>query len=240
MSMNIRQLSFAAAAAVGLVMAAAAGATQKAERIEIRADSERAVVIVKAPDIPISAPYQTGYRLTLHIYDPAAEAMRGGPYGGTATFDAKSNLFYDGYLVMDVKPGTYVITEFSRQDLWALCFHDNSLQFTVSAGQAVYLGELDAFSHVSELQQKAVASGRTSSRGGAVHFFDDVSPPRLRQPGAGDLAQVARMMQARMPKTTVTPQAATFAPARFGTGSDLFGMSRICGGYHAGSAKPKA
>ncbi len=226
--------------AVCLALATSAAATQKAEKIAVGPGSERGVVILKAPDIPISYPYQTGYRLTLRIYDAEHEAMKGGPYGGTATFDAKSSLFYDGYLVMDVKPGTYVISEFSRQDIWALCFHDSSVQFTVAAGEAVYLGELDAVAHVRELEQKAVSSGRVISHGEPMHFFDDITPPRLRLPAGSDLAAVQRMMQARMPKTTATPEAAVYQPARFGTGSDLFGINRICGGYWTGSAKPRA
>lgn len=229
----------AAAGVSSVLVATGAAATQKAEKIAIGPGSEKGLVIIKAEDIPISPPYQTGYRLTLKIYDPEKQAMRGGPYGGTATFDAKPNLFYDGYLVMDVKPGTYVISEFSRQDYWALCFHDSSVQFNVAPGEAVYLGELDSVGHVRELQQKATASFRTSTTGAPIHFFDEVTPPMLKAVGDADLAAVGRMMRARMPKTTVTPRAVVFSPARFGTGSDLFGMTRICGGYHTGSAKPR-
>lgn len=225
--------------AVCLALATSAAATQKAEKIAVGPGSGRGLVIVKAPDIPISPPYQTGYRLTLRVYDAEHEAMKGGPFGGSATFEAKSKLFYDGYLVMDVKPGTYVISEFSRQDIWALCFHDNSVQFTVAAGEAIYLGELDAVGHVRELEQKAVLSGRTISMNHEpMHFFDDITPPMLRPVSQEDLAAATRMVQARMPKTTATLHAATFAPARFGTGSDLFGLNRVCGGYYTGSAKP--
>jgi hypothetical protein len=112
-SMGIR---LALAGALGLAVATSAAATQKAEKIAITPTSERGAVIIKAADIPISYPYQTGYRLVLRKYDAEHEAMQGGPYSGTATFDAKTSLFYDGYLAMDLKPGTYVISEFSRQD----------------------------------------------------------------------------------------------------------------------------
>jgi hypothetical protein len=115
------------------------------------------------------------------------------------------------------------------------------VQFTIAPGQVQYLGELDAVSHVRELQRKAVNSGRLiSSNSEAVHFFDEITPPMLRPVGEADLAAVRQMMRARMPKTAVEPVATQFTPARFGTGSDLFGLNRVCGGYYTGSAKPAA
>jgi hypothetical protein len=233
-------IRLALAGALSLAVATVAAATQKAEKIAIQPGSERAALIIKAVDVPISPPYQTGYRLTLSKYDAEHEAMQGGPYGGKAVFDAKTKLFYDGYLVMDVKPGTYVISDFSRQDRWALCFNENSVQFTVSPGEVLYLGELDAVGHVRELERKAVSSGRLIYTSSPIHFFDDVTPPMLKPVSEDDLAAVRRMMQARMPRTTVEPKAAAFRPARFGTGRNLLGMSRICGGYYTGSAQPRS
>lgn len=233
-------IRLAVACAASLAIPAGVAATQKAEKIAIAPGSERAAVIIKAVDVPISPPYRTGYRLTLKKYDAEHEAMQGGPFGGSETFDAKAKLFYDGYLVMDLKPGTYVIADFSRQDSWALCFHENSVQFTVSPGEVLYLGEFDAVGHVRELQRKAVSSGRLISTGNEpIHFFDEITPPMLKPVSPDDLAAVARMMHVRMPKTSAEPKAAAFKPARFGTGSDLFGMNRICGGYYTGSADPQ-
>jgi hypothetical protein len=87
----------------------------------------------------------------------------------------------------------------------------------------------------------AIASGRLSLRQGSLaHFFDGVTPPRLTPGSEADLPQVLAVMRATMPKTTAVPTLATFEPARFGTGRDLFGTQRICGGYYTGKAKPKA
>ena len=130
--------------------------------------------------------------------------------------------------------------DLSRQDYWALCFNDNSLQFTVRPGEIVYLGEIDARSHVAELERMAVMSGRTSTRSQVVHFFDGVSPPAFKPVDEAGLEAVTAMVRTRMSRTTVTPRAAEFAPARFGTGRDLFGTSRLCGGYYAGRARPEA
>ena len=45
------------------------------------------------------------------------------------------------------------------------------------------------------------------------------------------------MVKAGLPKSISAPKAAQSAPARFGTGNDLFGIQRICGGYYTKNAK---
>jgi hypothetical protein len=76
-----------------------------------------------------------------------------------------------------------------------------------------------------------------SSAGCASFRAHTVTPPTLAPIDEAQLAAVAAMVKTRMPKTTAAPRAVQFAPARFGTGHDLFGMRRICGGYYQGKAK---
>jgi len=228
-------------AALLAISSSTALAEQKAEKIAITPESPMAAIVIKAPDLPKPmGSYISSYKIGIKKYDAANNALQGGPYAGSLLLSARPSLFSQGYLVSDLKPGTYVVTDLSRQDLWALCFHDNSLQFTVKPGEVLYLGDFDAAFHVAELQGKAMASGKISLRQGSLaHFFDDVTPPKFSPGTADDLAVVAAMMRSAMPKTTVAPQLARFEPARFGTGRDLFGLSRICGGYWTGKAKPK-
>lgn len=217
---------------------AAPVAARNPDRIAITPESANAAIILKAELLPIPPTYRTSYRIGLQGYDPAAQRMMGGPFGGQATFAATRNSFVDGYLVLEVRPGTYAFRDLSRQDFWALCFHDGSLRFTVRPGEVVYLGEMNVRRHVSELERMAVLSGRTTARSGQpVHFFEGVSPPDFAPVDEADLAAAAAMVRTRMPRTTVAPRRAEFAPARFGTGSDLFGLQRICGGYHQGRAR---
>jgi hypothetical protein len=214
-------------------------AGQKAEKIAITAAAPKAALIIKAEDIPISYPYQTGFRLGLQIYDPDLQTMKGGPFGGSATFEGKTKLFYGGYLVMDVKPGTYVFRDLSRQDRWALCFHNSSLQFTVQPGEVIFLGEFNSGQHVRELEEMAIMTGRVvSTNSEAVHFFDGITAPMLSPVDDLSLNAVGEMMKKYMPNTTVAAKPANFSPARFGTGSDLFGLNRVCGGYFTKKAKP--
>jgi len=229
------------AALFALAAASAATAEQKAEKIAVTPGSDRAAVIFRAPDLPKPmGSYISSYKIAFKKYDSANQALRGGPYAGSVLMSARPSLFAGGFLVSDLSPGTYVVTEVSRQDQWALCFHDNSLQFTVKPGEVLYLGNFDAAFHIAELQRKAIDSHQLQLRGSRVaQFFDNVTPPRFTPGTTADLQAVAAMMRTAMPKTTVAPQLAQFQPARFGTGRDLFGLTRICGGYYTGKAKPK-
>jgi hypothetical protein len=226
-------------AACGLPSAAMA--EQKAAKIAITPGSDKAAIIFKAPDLPKPmGSYISSYKIGIKKYDAANQALQGGPFAGSLLMSARPSLFAQGYLVSDLNPGTYVVTELSRQDSWALCFHDSSVQFTVKPGEVLYLGDLDATFHVAELQRKAMSSGKIRLRQGSLaHFFDNVTPPRFTPGSAADLPAVAAMMKSAMPRTTVAPQLAQFQAARFGTGRDLFGLSRICGGYWTGKAKSK-
>jgi hypothetical protein len=232
---------YAAAAILVALNSSAALAEQKAAKIAITPASDKAAIIFKAPDLPKPmGSYISSYKIGIKKYDAANRALQGGPFAGSVLVAARPSLFAQGYLMSDLKPGTYVVTDLSRQDLWALCFHDNSLQFTVKPGEVLYLGNFDAAFHVEELQRMAMTSGKISVRQGSVaHFFDNVTPPKFTPGTSDDLVAVTAMMKAAMPNTTVAPRLVEFQPARFGTGRDLFGLQRICGGYYTGKAKPK-
>jgi len=233
---KLSALAFAAA----LSLAAAAGPVSAKDVADfaITPGSAEALIIFKAPDVPRPPGYKTAWRMGLQSYDPAEQKLQSGPFGGNETLAGRPKSFVEAYLVEMVKPGTYVFRDFSRQDFWSLCFNGGSLQFTVKPGEILYLGEFDAVKHVRELELLAITTGRTTARSGnPVQFFDTVSPPAFAPVEEAALAAAAAMVKTRMPKTTVAPKAAEFAPARFGTGKDLFGTQRICGGYYTKKAK---
>lgn len=229
---------------VGIVAAmlasAPAGALAKdAAKIAVTPASKDALLVIKTEALPPAPTFKTAYRLGLSVYDPENQSMKGGPYGGKAVFEAQPKKFVNGYLMLTVKPGTWVFQDYSQQDSWALCFQDDSRQFTVGAGEVVYLGEFDARAHARDLQNIAVGTGRARTTS-FEHFFDHITAPRIAPVSETGLAAVRATLAARVPNTTAPVRAAVYSPARFGTGRDLFGMSRICGGYYAGKAKPKA
>ena len=234
---KLKRLPLAAVLFVALAAAAPVAAKEVAD-FAITPGSADALIIFKAPDIPRPPGYKTSWRMGVQAYDPAEQKLSAGPFGGNETLAGRPKSFVDGYLVEMVKPGTYVFRDFSRQDYWSLCFNGDSLQFTVKPGEVLYLGEFDAVKHVVELERLTVSTGQVTTRSGnPVQFFDTVSPPAFAPVDEAQLAAVAAMMKSRMPKTTVEPKAASFKPARFGTGHDLFHIQRICGGYYAKKAK---
>ncbi|MFM9976763.1 MAG: hypothetical protein ACKVOP_01790 [Sphingomonadaceae bacterium] len=233
MTTIFRQLTLAV-----VLVAAPSGlrAEQEVAKIAITPQSEMGAILIKSPDLPLPPMHRTSYRLLLQIYDPVAQQMKGGLLGGSAILASRPKLFADGFLALALKPGTYAITSFSRQDWWTLCFQDASLQFTVKPGEVSYLGDFQADKQLAELTQMAISTGRTSTRGSPVDFFDGVPPPALLAADEKGLAEAVAMVKRRMLQTTVSPVAATISPARFGTGSTLFGGKR-CGGYFQTKAK---
>ncbi|WP_190315757.1 hypothetical protein [Porphyrobacter sp. LM 6] len=226
-------------AAMCLALAPHAWAGQKAEKIAVTPDGERALVIIKAKELEPPLNMASGFHLTFAPYDAQQEAIGGSILGGGFTLLAKPKLFYDGYLVADVPPGTYAFQQFTRQDRWALCYNNNSRVFTIKAGEALYLGEFDSRGSLMDLENEVTKSLRFTSVGGSlVHFFD-VAAPRIKPVGEGEIAKVQSFVTSRMPRTTSIVQSAVFSEGRFGTGKDLFGTNRVCGGYYKGSAKPK-
>jgi hypothetical protein len=223
-----------ALAAILVLAAAAPAAAKEVEKIDITPGSADALIVFKANDVPVPPGYKTAWRMPLQSFDPVENQMQ----GGLEILAGRPKSFVDGFLVERVKPGTYAFQSFSRQDYWALCFNGDSLQFTVKPGEVLYLGEFDAASHVLELERLSVTTGRTTSRNSEpIHFFDTVSPPAFAPVDEAGLAAAAAMVKARMPKTSVAPKPARFSKARFGTGKDLFGLRRICGGYYQKKAK---
>jgi hypothetical protein len=233
-------LAGAGALALSFAVSGAAAAKDQSD-VAITPASPEAAIIIKAESLPVPRLHKTSYWITLQSYDPAQQKMVGGPFGGTALIAARPKEFVDGYLIKTVKPGTYAFLDFIMQDYWALCFNGGSLQFTVKPGEVVYLGEMGVRRHGTELEMLAIATHQTSTRGGRpVHFFDTVTPPIFAPVDDAQMAAVTAIVKARMPKTTVAPRPVQFAPARFGTGHDLFGLTRICGGYYQGKAKKGA
>lgn len=230
---------WAGVVAAVLASMSASALAKDAAKIAVTPASKDALLVIKTEALPPAPTFKTAYRLGLSVYDPENQSMKGGPYGGKAVFEAQPKKFVNGYLMLTVKPGTWVFQDYSQQDSWALCFQDDSRQFTVGAGEVVYLGEFDARAHARDLQNIAVGTGRARTTS-FEHFFDHITAPRIAPIGEAGLAAVRATLAARVPNTTAPVRAAVYSPARFGTGRDLFGMSRICGGYYTGKAKPKA
>lgn len=147
--------------------------------------------------------------------------------------------FVDGYLMVPIKPGQWVIQSYLQQDKWALCFNSVSVQFEVKPGEVLYLGRFDALFHRQQLTEQAISSGRTTIRGyGFADFFDLPDGPRFSAIDDSEMAAVRAMLARQAPGITAPVHSVAFSPASFGTGSTLF-AERKCGGYFNTSAKSK-
>jgi hypothetical protein len=212
-------------------------AKQNPAKIQISAESKDAAIVIKLPSAP--APYEVNFT----PYDIEKEQLTGLFRGLQISvseedfekqIDSKARFFSH-----KIKPGTYVLQLISQQGgTWGVCFFESTQAFTVSAGQVLYLGELNSDAHVRQLLQLALAKGQTSAPQGTVYnYFDGIISPTLSTENASvDLPNAIEFVKESMPKTSVKPIAAKILPARFGTGYTLFGQ-RVCGGYFAKSAK---
>ncbi|MGK6353750.1 hypothetical protein ACMGDH_00820 [Sphingomonas sp. DT-207] len=220
------------------VLPASVDATPRKE-LALDSNSESALVVMKTEWWQPAPSMKSAFRLTLTSYDPIAEKLLGKPFGGSAEFAAQKKKFLGDYLVMRVKPGRWVFQSYSQQDKWALCFNAGSWQFEVKPGRVVYLGEFDSPWHRERLTEEALRSGKVSISGyGFADFFDLPEGPRFRPVDTDQLAAVRDMLGRQAPAVTAPVEAAEYSPAKFGTGSTLFG-ERVCGGYFVKGAKKK-
>jgi hypothetical protein len=227
--------------ALTMTMVAAPGSTIAKEPSEqvLTAQSPTAMIVIKTEFWQPAPSMKSAFKLGLSVYDPVEGRLVGGPFGGGALIASQKKKFIDGYLIIPIKPGLWTFVNYQEQDLWALCFNAASLQFEVKAGEVIYLGEFDALGHSEQLREQVIRSGRTSIRGyGFADYFDLPAGPAFKPVDETALADVRSMLARSAPQITAPVRAAQYSPAKFGTGSTLFGERR-CGGYFSKGVKKK-
>jgi len=218
-------------------IAVAAPSAAKPKPLVIAPGGPDAAVVLLVPRL------STRYMIGLSAYDPVGRQLKGesvaGGWADTEIDRAKPDQSGWVVYIRKLKPGTYVFRDVTQQRTWGICFHAASYQFRLQPGQILYLGEFDGRAAVADLQRRAVASGQTVSTGGTLyHYFDDVPPPPLVQGSERNFAEVREQVAKTEPLATSPVERAQLSPAQFGTGSDLFGTQRLCGGWHKKKAKP--
>jgi hypothetical protein len=222
-----------------LLLTAAAPADKKPKGMVITPASAEGAIILRAPRMPIE------YVIGISAYDPVERQLKSGTFsGGWADVEVKrmkEGRNASDYFVRKVKPGSYVFRAISQQSAWANCYHAKTFQFEVKPGEVLYLGAFDGATALMQLQENIVRSGRLSVQSGNVaHYFDDIPAPPLERADDAALAAAQAKLRADMPTITSPLRAAAIKPATFGTGRDLFGLQRICGGWHKKKGKPIA
>lgn len=206
-----------------------AGCAAKPQDIVLTASSAEAVIVMQM--LPSA---DDTYRLKIASFDPNEQRFT-------------TSVLYDGawrklsagktpvakFITRKVPPGSYAFYTFEKQENWNLCFHRETMYFTVNPGQIVYLGTFDPNFHLAEMSRYVVQHGDTTVKQSRdVFYFDNISPPRITAPDNSEksLAEVRKYIAAEMPQVRVDVQPVTYIRTKFGTGHSLF-AERLCGGY---------
>jgi hypothetical protein len=204
-----------------LLALALAGCAQQNAITDLAPAPGKALLILSVnQDSPSSALY-------LSNYDPAQHSISFDFVRGSPMFDL-GGLSDHGYIWKQVDAGTYVVSLYSHQIGWRMCFAKNSLALTVAAGAKIYLGRLDATFYNQALAREIVAHGPVSMpRGNLVDYFDLVPPLGfdMTTPYNPDGSLNVTATTAVAGVVPAVWQAATFK-----TGYNLVG-NKVCGGY---------
>lgn len=207
-----RLLTIAVLAGFGLAPPASA----KIKDWKITPTSKEAVLIMRADRQPFD------YALTFSREGKSGFGSRVFVLG-TSPYDPAP------YTARTLGPGSYQLTSIVQQKAWATCFGSGSVAFTVEPGKVYYLGTLNSMALLADLQQSAIARGKTSLGSGslAVGWKPKVRP-ELVPADAAELEVVRAFVSAAMPATTAPVVALQARPITFGStkGEKLI---QVCG-----------
>jgi hypothetical protein len=213
------------AAAMAVLLAAGCASSDPGD-LDLAAGAPDSILLLKAKVFPAE------YWLNLSSFDESQGLLTSSLLeGGGGNFVSQ---YGQTYLAEKLKPGTYVFTGI-MQSAWTNCFQDGTWRFTVEPGTVLYLGEFDPAPALLDMQKKATARGETMSINNQLYFYFDNVPSPAFSFGADRsqaLAQAQAYVQTQMPKVSAPVKLAEYAPAKFGTGTDAFGLKRVCGGYY--------
>lgn len=215
-------------AATGFLCACASHEPQK---MALAPDSKDGVILLRLVPVPPSK----NYSLSISPYDPAKGQLQGDLSNTGAYFDV---LFNQPYVAQTLSPGAYVLNSIGERVYWFACFQDGSYSFEVKPGEVLYLGTLDSSEVSAAITRHALTEG-PSSASQPVYYFDGIPAPNIGFPEGKAQAQASAedYVKTAMPKVTAPVRLAELKPAKFGTGHDLFGVKRVCGGYYKQPAK---
>lgn len=206
--------------------------------IAVDAGSSDAVLLIKFLPTPA-----TDYSIIVGRYDPQEMQITKSSfdYGSWERFSAGKTAV-PKFVAKPIRPGTYAFFMFEKQDHWNLCFHRETLYFTVRPGQILYLGTFNPNTHIAELTNNVVTKSNTVARqSDYYHYMDNISGPHIVAPGEDEaaLADARKFVAAEMPQVRVDVQPVAYTRTKFGTGQTLVG-EKMCGGYFREDVREQA
>lgn len=209
----MKQLGFLALAAA-VCLATPAGA--KIKDWKVTPSSTESVILMRADRQPYP------WSLWLHREGSGGFGRR------VYSLDVKPHETFP-YTGRTLAPGSYQVSSIVQQGAWSSCFGNGSVAFTVEPGKVYYLGSLNAMPLLIELQESAIARGKTAlTRGALAIGWEPKIKPEFATPGDGELAEVSQFVASSMPKTTAPVVPLTTRPITFGmTGGEK--IVQVCG-----------
>jgi hypothetical protein len=210
-------------------LALAGCAASNPRMIEMTAESQDTAVLLF-----YAIPTSVGYSVNVVGYDPVKQEVRDSLLTNGSTEPMRTDKGTEPqFIVRRVVPGTYVYQSFVQQEAWAVCFHKDTLAFTVKPGQVAFLGTLNPVPHINDLNRNVNANRNYSARRSDIyHYFDNITPPQMILPGESpDILTKARAFVASsMPQVRAEVHPVTYSKASFRAGYTL-SLQRHCGGY---------
>jgi hypothetical protein len=153
-------------------------ATRDASKVSFPDPSQMSLLVIRVE------PAQIDYALNLARFDPARKTVD--PVFGSVSFTVIDPR-QARYLALAVRPGTYVFQELVQQDIWGVCFNNDTRAFTVRRNEAVFLGDFNPTMNLKQIEKLASEHGDQTWRlGGMPPLYSDVgiiqpqiSTPRL-------------------------------------------------------------
>jgi len=211
----------------------ALGSLVSCANLATRPTQDEAAFLVLQVDGAFDAGVRHQPSLAVNRFDPVSHAMENSP-DGEVLFDLSG--VPSSTVAVRVKPGTYVVSRFTVQDHWALCFQESTYSFNVQPRESLFLGEFDARKYSADLQRRMFAAGATRLSGnssGVYNFvvFHDVPQIIIAQP-----ADTRALQLVESGLTTALPagsaplrNAALTATTIANTGSPSIFFPRHCG-----------
>jgi hypothetical protein len=221
-----RGMARAAALLIALVLTGCSASNPK--MIELTAASNDAAVVLL-----YAIPTNVGYTIRIVGFDPVTQQAQDTLLNGWGEPMHVDQGTAPKFIVRRVTPGTYVYQSFSQQRSWAVCFHKDTITFTVKPGQVVFLGTFNPGPHIADLNKNVAANHNYTARDSdAHHYFDNITPPQVISPESNPeiLAKAKAFVISSMPHVRADVQTASYSKTRFGAGHTLMGQ-RVCGGY---------
>lgn len=195
---------------------------QAAESVKFADNDKDGYILIKLE--PSTVPY----RLHITRYDEQTGKLVGGSFDPASIYNDFSVINEAGkvYLAKRVNPGNYVFAALYHQLEWAACFAGGTREFSVNAGEAVFLGDLQPAINLQQIEQLAAEHHETTVIGLHTIFYnaqDGIVPLAISTPtsDSDDFLQAKRFETTNLPWLHDRLRPVTYKSADFKLNSDL-------------------